>query len=111
MKIIYNKLVRDNIPDIIEADDKKYRTKILNDQDYISELKKKLCEEANEVNQAMNREEIIEELSDIIEIVETLKNIYDIQTDEIEEVRKTKVNKNGKFDKKIFLEFVEEKNE
>ena len=101
MKKTYNKLVRDNIPEIIRLDNKKCQTRILNDKDYILELKKKLCEKANEVNLATNRQEIIEDL----------KDVYSIDSKDIENARIQKANKNGKFEKKIFLEYVEEKYE
>ena len=45
---IYNKLVRDLIPDIIGAQGKQYTTKTLDQEDYIAELRKKLQEEHQE---------------------------------------------------------------
>jgi predicted house-cleaning noncanonical NTP pyrophosphatase (MazG superfamily) len=42
---LYNKLVRDKIPEIIESNGKKYSTKILSDEEYIAELKDKSFEE------------------------------------------------------------------
>ena len=42
MEKIYNKLVRDNIPTIIEQDNEVPFTRILNDNDYKKELYKKL---------------------------------------------------------------------
>lgn len=44
-KKVYNKLVRDKIPEIIAADGKQAKTRILNKQDYLDELIKKLAEE------------------------------------------------------------------
>ena len=42
---IYNKLVRDKIPQIIKASGKSPTTKILNEKEYITELRKKSQEE------------------------------------------------------------------
>ena len=43
----YNKLVRDKIPEVINnSDGKKANYKILNDNEYLQELDKKLFEEA-----------------------------------------------------------------
>lgn len=39
-KIVHNKLVRDHIPEIIEADHKQCKTSILSEEGYIKELKK-----------------------------------------------------------------------
>lgn len=49
MDKVYNKLVRDNIPSIIENDGCKCVIKILNEKEYKVELYKKLQEETNEV--------------------------------------------------------------
>ena len=45
---VYNKLVRDKIPEIIEADGKTCKTKILSDEEYIAALETKLNEEVAE---------------------------------------------------------------
>jgi len=47
MDKVYNKLVRDNIPSIIENDGCKCVTKVLNEKEYKVELYKKLQEETN----------------------------------------------------------------
>ena len=44
-EILYNKLVRDKIPQIIEEAGKQYETKILSDTEYLEMLDKKLDEE------------------------------------------------------------------
>lgn len=44
----YNKLVRDRIPEIIEANGKKFSTRILSNDEYITELKNKSFEELHE---------------------------------------------------------------
>lgn len=45
---IYNKLVRDKITDIIEADGRIAKYRILDDNEYRQELNKKLQEEVRE---------------------------------------------------------------
>ena len=52
MKHIYNKLIRDRIPEIIENDYKTCATRILNDEEYLKCLKSKLLEECHEVMNA-----------------------------------------------------------
>ena len=44
----YNKLVRDKIPEIMINKGCKPVTRILNDEDYLNELNKKILEEVNE---------------------------------------------------------------
>ena len=60
MEKIYNKLVRDNIPTIIEQDNEVPFTRILNDNDYKKELYKKLKEECDEVIDSKNTFELLE---------------------------------------------------
>ena len=47
-EIIYNKLVRDKIPQIIEASGKTCETEVLSDERYLEMLDKKLNEELAE---------------------------------------------------------------
>lgn len=62
----YNKLVRDKIPEEINnMDGRKANYKILNDDEYIQELDKKLFEEAHEFIE----EHSVEELADLMEVI------------------------------------------
>ncbi len=105
-KIVHNKLVRDHIPEIIEADHKQCKTHLLNNDEYIVELKKKLCEEANEVNNALDKTETMKEIADVLEVLDALRIAYNIHDEELQAIKTKKANKNGKFEKKIFLEYV-----
>ena len=58
MEKIYNKLVRDRIPEIIEADGRKCETVILSDEEYIAALDKKLSEELAEYLESGSLEEL-----------------------------------------------------
>jgi predicted house-cleaning noncanonical NTP pyrophosphatase (MazG superfamily) len=104
----YNKLVRDLIPDIIEQNGNKPKIRILNDSDYIIELKKKAFEELKEYTEAQNNEEAIEELADLLEIIQVLVKRHGSTMEELEEVRNTKAKQRGSFEDKIFLIELEE---
>jgi predicted house-cleaning noncanonical NTP pyrophosphatase (MazG superfamily) len=99
----YNKLVRDRIPEIIEAKGKTFSTRILSDVEYLSELKNKSYEELDEYHIAETREEAIEELADIMEIIYAFAKSHNTSLDEIEAIRREKAEKRGGFDKRIFL--------
>lgn len=99
---IYNKLVRDKIPEIIAADGKKAVTRILNDEEHLGELVKKLGEEYEEFKEALN----LEELADIHEVILALADNL-ASHEELEKVRADKAQKRGGFKQKIFLEHVQ----
>ena len=51
MKYVYNKLVRDKIPEIIKESGRNCTTEILSDTDYLRMLDEKLDEELTEYHQ------------------------------------------------------------
>lgn len=99
MIIPHNKLVRDNIPDIIETNGQSAKTVILDDEKYTAALEKKLKEETREYLQSKE----LMELADILEVVEALAKNQGSSFDEVLELKKQKQEKNGAFDKRIFL--------
>ena len=105
---VHNKLVRDRIPQIIEATGKKYTTRVLNDKEYIDELKKKSFEELQEYVETDTKEDAIEELADVLEIMHALAEYHGSSMEEIEEVRRSKAAKRGGFKEKIYLIEVED---
>jgi predicted house-cleaning noncanonical NTP pyrophosphatase (MazG superfamily) len=109
MEKIYNKLVRDNIPEIIKKDNSVPVTRILSDEEYKLELEKKLYEEYNEVLNAKQPDERIEELADMLEIISSLAKLENKSLTDVMEVMNHKNAKRGGFEKKIFLEKVIEK--
>lgn len=105
---VYNKLVRDRIPEIIEMTGKKYRIRMLNDNEYIDELRKKAQEELAEYMSSESNQEAVEELADLLEVVFALAGAHGSSGEELENVRKTKAEKRGGFQEKIFLIDVED---
>lgn len=104
---IYNKLVRDRIPEIIFNSGKECNVVTLNDRDYIIELNKKLIEEVNEYQESQT----IEELADIVEVIYAILDYKGVSKEKLEKMRLEKVKKRGEFRKKLFLIDVSEKNE
>lgn len=97
---IYNKLVRDKITEIIEADGRVAKYKILDDNEYRQELNKKLQEEVKEYLEDNN----VEELADIVEVIYGILNSMNVSIQEFEKVRINKQEKRGAFEKRIYLE-------
>jgi len=108
MAKLYNKLVRDKVPDMIETDGGKPKTRILSDEEFSRYLKDKLVEEAEELCLAFKDEDIKNEIVDVYEIFLALLKNHKIKLEEIEKLRQEKNRKNGSFQKKIFLESIEE---
>ena len=105
MEKIYNKLVRDRIPEIIESNGEKPIISILDNNSYKEELEKKLYEEYLEVIESSYSSRI-EELADMLEVINALAKLEDKTLGDVIEVAKEKSLKRGAFDKKIFLEKV-----
>ncbi|MEH7746770.1 nucleoside triphosphate pyrophosphohydrolase [Neobacillus drentensis] len=105
---VYNKLVRDRIPEIIENTGKQFSTRVLNQEEYIKELKSKSREELDEYINAENDKDSIEELADLLEIIHSLAECHSSSFETVEEVRQKKAEKRGGFKEKIFLIEVED---
>ncbi|MEE1078141.1 MAG: nucleoside triphosphate pyrophosphohydrolase [Agathobacter sp.] len=100
---VYNKLVRDKIPEIIEEDGKNCKTRILSDEEYIAALEAKLNEEVAEYQADKN----LEELADVLEVLQAICVARGYSLEELEALRAKKANERGGFADKIFLEYVE----
>ena len=95
----YNKLVRDLIPEVIEASGNKCRTRVLSDEEYLEMLDAKLDEELDEYHKDQN----IEELADLLELIRAAAIARGYTLDELEAARAKKAASRGGFEKKIFL--------
>ena len=100
---VYNKAIRDKIPEIIEQAGRRSIFKILSDEEFIRELEKKLTEEIYEYSTSKS----IEELTDIIEVVYRIAELRGISVDKLESLRINKKNERGGFSKNLFLIQVE----
>lgn len=99
---VYNKLVRDNTPDLILKDHCLPTTRILNDEEYISELNRKLSDEVKKYLETNNDEEMV----DILEVIRAILEFNGSSFEELEEKRVKKVQKRGAFKEKVYLEKV-----
>ena len=113
MKYVYNKLVRDKIPENINATDGRTANfRVLSNEEYLQELDKKLFEEAHEFVE----EHSVEELADIMEVIFSIMSAKNISVEDVEKVREAKKAKKGGFEDKLYLidveqDFVDEREE
>ena len=98
----YNKLVRDRIPEIIEASGKSCVTEILSHEAYLRLLDAKLDEELAEYHSDQN----IEELADLLEVIYAAAMARGYTLEQLESVRAAKAEKRGAFANKILLKEV-----
>ena len=100
---VHNKLVRDNMRQIILDAGRKPIMRILNHEEYITELHKKSQEELNEYLMAETNEEALEELADLLEVMHALAKVHGSSIEEVETLRVEKAAKRGGFSDKVFL--------
>lgn len=99
----YNKLVRDEIPEIIRRTGGKPLMKELTPAEYIDALHAKIYEEVSEYLDGYN----IEELGDIIEVVYAIAESKGVSAEGLDRIRRSKKEERGAYDKKQFLVSVE----
>ena len=102
--IVYHKLVRDRIPEIIENSGKTCSTSILSESEYIKMLDVKLNEELLEYQESKS----MEELADLLEVVRAVAAARGSSIEEVERIRLDKAAKRGGFEKRILLLEVQE---
>lgn len=95
----FNKLVRDKIPDIIEAGGARAIVRTVTGEEYLRCLEAKLDEEAREFHEAKN----MEELADILEVVFSLSEAVGGSRQELMEVCRKKREQRGGFSGGVFL--------
>lgn len=105
MTKIYQKLVRDRIPEIIEAGGKNCVTEVLSERQYLEMLDAKLDEELAEYQGSKS----LEELADLLEVMRAVVQARGWTWEQLEQVRQEKAMQRGGFEKKILLKAVIEK--
>ena len=99
MTKVYNKLVRDRIPEIIKESGAECKIGILSDEEYLKMIDAKLDEELMEYHKDQN----LEELADLLEVIYAATLARGYTLDELESARANKAAKRGGFKNKIFL--------
>jgi predicted house-cleaning noncanonical NTP pyrophosphatase (MazG superfamily) len=106
MRVPYNKLVRDRIPEIIKAEGHQPVTRILDQEGYQAALLAKLLEEAQEAS-AAPAVDLPAELADVLEVLQALVRALGMIWEDFLSLAARKRAERGGFDDRIFLEHVE----
>lgn len=94
------KLVRDKIPQIIIEDGRTPIVRTLSDEEYLSELDRKLNEEVAEYQ----ADKSLEEMADVLEVLFAICEARGHSVDELMEVSDKKREKRGGFRDKVYWE-------
>lgn len=103
VKQVFNKLVRDKIPDIISSKWETPHIRIADEKEYWIKLKEKLVEEVWE----FLKDENMEELADVLEVIQAIKKHKNFNDELLETLRQEKEETRGWFYNKIILESTE----
>jgi predicted house-cleaning noncanonical NTP pyrophosphatase (MazG superfamily) len=96
----YDKLVRDNIPEIIRQKGVEPVIHAASEEEYWSKLKEKLSEEVAEFQEA----ETQEEMADVLEVIDAIMDFKGFKKDEVEAIKSKKAEERGGFKKRIILD-------
>ena len=97
--MVYNKMVRDKIPQIIKDQGEVPHIRILSDAEYSEALDQKLKEETGEFFAEKN----LEELADILEVVYAQAENLGFTKEELHVCYERKHKKRGGFHNRVFL--------
>ena len=97
--MIYNKLVRDKIPQIIKEQGEVPCVRILSDAEYSAALDQKLREETEEFLAGKD----LEELADILEVVYAQTENLGFTKENLHAIYEKKHEKRGGFQDRVFL--------
>lgn len=96
---VYNKAVRDRIPDIIRATGSRCDVRVMDTDEWVVALSAKLSEEVEEYRASGD----IEELADLVEVVYGILAARGVSLDEFEATRRRKEEERGGFGERLFL--------
>src|SRR3989304_65494 len=105
MRKVYNKLIRDKIPEIIVAAGEDPKIKKLNKKEFNIELLKKVLEGEKELTIAKTKKDILSEVVDIQELLDWIIKEQKLNRYKIKKFQKEKNIKRGSFKKQLFLEY------
>ena len=100
----YNKLVRDKIPEILEAKNIKCTHTVLSDEAYLDCLDVKLFEEVTEYDMDKSKEE----MADILEVLMAIAKARGYEWSDIIAIQEKKREERGGFEQRILLIETEE---
>ena len=102
--MVYPKLVRDKIPELIKNEGKTLVMRHADDDEYWDCLQEKLVEEVDEFLQNSS----LEEIADILEVIDAIKEYKNFNEQEVQRVKEEKAQHKGRFTQRIVIDDVAE---
>lgn len=102
MRELYNKLVRDRIPEIIRAAGQECAVETMDEETFYQALRAKLVEEAQEAAAAIS-EDLVTELADLYEVIDTLMVAYSIDREAVLAEQRRRQCDRGGFSQRLRL--------
>jgi predicted house-cleaning noncanonical NTP pyrophosphatase (MazG superfamily) len=108
MRLPHNKLVRDNIPEIIRGSGKQCEVEVMPQEEYRQALLAKLVEEAKEAQEAANAQEgageqLLLDLADLQEVMAAVMAAYGIDGASVQDEKERRLTERGGFTKRLKL--------
>lgn len=105
-KFIFDKLVRDKIPDLQRDSGAIPSLRVLTPKEHKEQLINKIIEEAREILPAA-RDELASEMADVQQALDDLRDLMGVSAEELARAQALKNDKKGSFKKGIFIDHVE----
>ena len=102
---LLNKLVRDKVLTSMQELGQQITYHKLADEDFLPELKRKLLEEAHELDLAA--ENAGNELADLLEVIDQIRQELQIDAKDLDDVQRQRREKRGSFQDRIYVERVD----
>jgi predicted house-cleaning noncanonical NTP pyrophosphatase (MazG superfamily) len=107
VRVTYGKLIRDRIPEIMDAASVRYELAVLDDAAFRSALRAKLLEEATEAGSAASAEELAKEIADLFEVVAALLVVEGVDVEAVRAVQRARREARGGFERRLQLRWTE----
>ncbi|WP_044640690.1 nucleoside triphosphate pyrophosphohydrolase [Risungbinella massiliensis] len=101
---VYNKLIRDKIPEIVKRANKEPIMSIASEEEMKELLFRKLLEELGEFKETPNEEE----LADLLEVMDGIAHAFKLDMEKVKTIKTNKKEERGGFEQRIVLEKVME---
>lgn len=106
MRQEYDKLIRDLIPQHIEASGKDYQVEAMEEDEFRQALRDKLVEEATEAAEA-SPESLVTELADLLEVMDVLMQAEGLTREQVEQEQARRRQDRGGFERRLKLLWTE----